>query len=102
MMQIAPRLLSVLLALNLGLLTSSCAHAFGRRTPIPYTQPVRESCMVGEAGCVCFDPRRPEGEQHYTLSFEACRNYIAYHPSEYDTLQEWISRTCYGRPKLAE
>jgi hypothetical protein len=68
--------------------------------------------MVGEAGCVCFDPRLPKCEpgfipdspvcQTYVLSFESCRNYIVYHPDEYDTLQEWISRTCYGRPRAAE
>lgn len=101
-MRIAQLLLNGFLSLSVGLSASGCAHAFGRHTPIPYTQPARVSCMVGESGCVCFDPRLPVEEQHYTLSFEACRNYIAFDPSEYDTLQEWISRTCYGRPKLAE
>ena len=112
MMRIELRLLSVLVVLSVGLLESSCAHALGRRKPVPYTQPERASCMVGESGCVCFDPRLPEcpGEitatvplcRNYVLSFEQCRNYIVYHPSEYDTLQEWISDTCFGRPRLSE
>ncbi len=73
---------------------SSCAHGFGR--PARPKQPPRELCILGDSGCVCFDPRLPADRQTYILPYEQCRNYVATNPVDYDAHQEWVSRNCFG------
>lgn len=81
------------LSLSVGL--GSCA-AFGLGKPRPPRQPPREICILGDTGCVCFDPRLPEGQQSYVRPYPECRNYIATNPIDYDAGQEWVSRNCFG------
>lgn len=40
-----------------GLAVASCAHGFGGGKPVPATQPPAESCILGNAGLICFDSR---------------------------------------------
>jgi hypothetical protein len=84
------------LSLSVGL--GSCA-AFGLGGPKPPRQPPRELCILGDSGCICFDPRLPEGKQSYVLTYAECRNYVATNPADYDAGQEWISRQCFGPKK---
>lgn len=77
---------------------SSCA-AFGLGRARQPVQPPREICVVGDAGCLCFDPRLPVDKQSYVRSFADCRNYIGTNPMDYDGQQAWISQNCYGKPK---
>jgi len=91
---------------------SSSACALGKKRP---PQPEREVCFIGDQDCICYDPRfnEPpagmlpiacdrEGEETqgrdtcYIRPIVACRNYQAYSPADYDALQEWLSRNCYG------
>ncbi len=59
--------------------------------------PITEVCLVGDAGCVCSDPRRPEGEQEYILSFEECRNFVARSPESEKLLRRWALENCRGK-----
>lgn len=70
------------------------------KKPVPLDQPPREVCFIGEYGLPCYDPRKPEGEQVYTLTFEAGRNYQAMNPVDYQAHQDWIQKNCWGpKPK---
>jgi hypothetical protein len=89
---------------------SACAFGPKKRPP----QPEREYCLIGDAGCVCWDPRfdepppdtfpisceRAVGEKRegscYVRPFPQCRNYHAYSPQDYNASQEWIRAQCYG------
>lgn len=93
--RIVGSLLAACLILSAG--CSSTAHGFGR--PARPKQPPRELCILGNSGCVCFDPRLPEEQQSYILPYEQCLNYVATNPVDYDTHQEWISRNCHGPKK---
>lgn len=80
--------------LLLSSVTSCAALGFGR--PARPVQPPRELCILGDSGCLCFDPRLPVDQQSYLRSFSDCRNYVATNPMDYDSQQEWISRNCNG------
>lgn len=87
--------LSVCLVLSSA---SSCAAlGFGRKQP---TQPPKELCIIGDAGCLCFDPRMPPEQGSYTRPFPECVNYIATNPMDYDAQQAWIAAQCWGKGKL--
>jgi hypothetical protein len=73
----------------LGLLLTLSLVATGCRS-IPKV----ERCLIGDAGCVCIDSRKPEGQREYILPFSECRNYIATNPDDYFTLEEWMQRRC--------
>ncbi len=59
--------------------------------------PPGEDCIVGDAGCVCFDPTKPKGKQDYILSFKDCVNYVAESAARRDQLEKWAMSVC--RPK---
>lgn len=98
---------SVLLSLSVG----SNACALGKKRP---EQPPREVCLLGDAGCVCYDPRfsePPIGAQPipckparagtcyirpYAEGPGTCRNYQAMGPVDYDADQEWKKENCWG------
>ena len=61
------------------------------------TAPIVEVCLLGEAGCVCSDPRLPAGAQDYVLTFEECRNYIARSPESEEILRRWALENCRSR-----
>ena len=52
--------------------------------------PLIEECILGDAGCLCYDPRLPKEEQEYTLVYEDCKNYIATNPSDYDEMSQYV------------
>ena len=54
-------------------------------------KPVTELCVNGDAGCICNDPRLPEGEQNYMVPYdqEGCLNNISMTPESYRLYQEW-------------
>jgi hypothetical protein len=85
-------------SLLLSSVTSCAALGFGHSRP---KQPPRELCILGDAGCLCFDPRLPVDQQSYVRPYPQCLNYIATNPVDYDAGQEWITRNCYG-PRPAE
>lgn len=88
----------ILLGASLNLSAAcSCAHAMGK--PQRPHQPPREVCVIGDAGCLCFDPRLPVDQQSYRRTFAECVNYIATNPVDYDAGQEWVARNCFG-PRL--
>ena len=58
------------------------------------TMPVTETCLIGDAGCLCIDPRRPDGEQEYTLTFDECRNYVARSAESEIKIIEWLEAHC--------
>lgn len=67
----------------LSIVTASCR-----------TLPVTETCLIGDAGCLCVDPRRPDGEQEYTLTFEECKNYVARSIESEIQIAEWMEAHC--------
>lgn len=99
-------------SLSLSVSFSACAFGPKKRPP----QPEREVCLIGDAGCICFDSRFEEappgtypiscGDDErlasrgdgvcYIRPFPECRNYHAYSPADYDAVQEWIRNQCYG------
>lgn len=66
----------------------------GVSAPACRTPPLTEVCIVGDAGCVCSDPRRPDGEQDYVLTFEECRNFVARSPESEQILRRWALENC--------
>ena len=70
----------------------------GRHKPV---QPERAVCVIGDSGCICFDPRLPVDQQNYVKTFRECINYQAMEPQDYNNLQGWISLNCYG-PKAGQ
>lgn len=103
-------LVSCVALLSLSASFSACAFGGKKRPP----QPEREYCLLGVAGCICFDPRFEQpptgttpidcgrdlegraGGVCYVRPYEACRNYHAYSPEDYDELQAWIRNQCWG------
>jgi hypothetical protein len=96
----------VWLVVLVSLSGSSSACAFGKKRP---PQPEREVCFIGDAGCICFDPRFdeiPAGTYPiacdrgngvcYVRPLELCENYQAYSPQDYNALQGWIKEQCHG------
>lgn len=70
--------------------------AFLASVPACRPPPAVEVCIVGESGCVCSDPRLPDGAQDYTLTFEQCRNFIARSPESEQTIRRWVVENCRG------
>lgn len=58
------------------------------------TMPMTETCLIGDAGCLCIDPRLPDGEQEYTLTFEDCKNYVARSAESEIKIIEWMGEHC--------
>lgn len=58
------------------------------------TLPEVETCLIGDAGCLCIDPRLPEGEREYTLTFDECRNYVARSAESEVKILEWMEAHC--------
>lgn len=54
--------------------------------------PKIERCLVGDAGLVCHDERKPKAQQDYIRSFPESLNYIATNPDDYFTLEEYCKR----------
>ena len=54
-----------------------------------YTPPEIERCIIGDAGCICYDPRLEDEDQNYVKSFEQCANYLATNPNDYGEMWEW-------------
>jgi hypothetical protein len=79
-------------------LTPSCALALGKKPPA-LEQPQEELCVLGDGGCLCFDPRLPAEQQSYVLSFSECKNHIATNVTDYNAKQDWIRANCWGKPK---
>ena len=92
----------------LNSVTSCAALGFGHKRPV---QPPREVCLIGNAGCVCFDSRLSAppvdttpiscGDTSgpgvcYIRSFAGCLNYMATNAVDYDAQQAWISTNCLG------
>lgn len=105
MMSSALRSLVVYLNLSAALFTvPSCAFALGRKPPA-LDQPPAELCILGDSGCVCFDPRLPVGQQTYIRKYGApessggCLNYQATNITDYNAKQDWIRQNCWGKPK---
>ena len=78
--------------LKLAFFLAASLSWFGCRTP-----PLVETCLIGDDGCICSDPRKPEGEQDYTLSWDECRNYVARSADSELLLRQWGERNCNGR-----
>lgn len=78
------RSLSVSLLVTLAILLSGASKCSTKPPQI-------ERCLIGDSGCICFDPRLPSGQREYTLSFKECLNYIATNPDDYMTAQEWCA-----------
>lgn len=76
-MKNALNLLNVYLIL---LILSSCKH---------YEPPKSEMCIIGDAGGVCYDVRKPEGSREYILPIEEMVNYIATNPDDWQTQNVW-------------
>jgi hypothetical protein len=57
-------------------------------------RPEAEICVLGDAGCICHDPRLPKEQQDYTRTFKECINYIATNPDDYQAGEEWVLRHC--------
>lgn len=49
-------------------------------------------CTIGSSGCICFDPRLPEDKQHFVLTFEQCRNYVAVSPDDAKEYADWCDK----------
>lgn len=58
------------------------------------TLPKGEVCLIGDAGCVCYDETLPKDQQDYILPFDKCRNYVAISPEREMIMQEWMQRNC--------
>jgi hypothetical protein len=56
------------------------------------TAPKIEVCIIGDAGLLCFDPRKPDGEREYTRTYLQSYNYIATNPHDFQTLIEYCER----------
>ena len=56
------------------------------------TPPVIERCIVGDAGLVCVDMRKPEKEQSYDRTFKNAVNMICTNPDDFGVWLEWIQR----------
>lgn len=56
--------------------------------------PVTEVCIIGDSSCICVDPRKPEPEREYELTFEQCRNYVARSPQSEKIIRDWAARNC--------
>lgn len=78
-------LLSITVALS-G--CSTLAYAFGKKRS---TFPKVPTCMVGDGGCVCYDPI---AQLDFTLTFEQCKNYIVYSPDNWNVINDWMERSC--------
>lgn len=78
-------------------LAPSCALALGKKPPA-LEQPEAEVCVLGDSGCICFDPRLPVDQQSYVRSFQECKNYVATNVTDYNAKQDWIRANCWGRP----
>lgn len=58
--------------------------------------PITEICIVGDDGCLCFDPRLAPEHQEYSLTFPQCKNFVARSPDSEARIREWASRNCKG------
>lgn len=105
---------------------AACAHGFGGGKPVPLQQPPAESCLLGNAGCICFDSRLsepPKGTtpiscaaagaaaeyrqqvqggvcyiRKYGLTENSggCLNFPATNPGDDNAQQEWVLKNCFG------
>lgn len=73
------------------------AVILGASLPACRSVPITEVCLVGDVGCVCNDPRRPEGTQDYILTFEECQNFVARSPESEQILRRWALDNCRGK-----
>lgn len=91
----------LLLVVLLNLSASNCL-AFGSKRPV---RPVREVCVLGESGCMCFDPRLDPEKQSYIRPYDkkftegGCLDFVATNIIDYDAGEEWIAKNCFGPPR---
>lgn len=87
--------------LTLAVASSSCAWALGVRRPVE--PPTTEVCILGIAGCICYDPRTTAGHQIRPYGVEAsqggCLNYVATSPDDDAAIRQFHLDECYGRPR---
>lgn len=86
--------IALALTLSLDLVSSACAAGKPRRPALPE----RAFCKVGEAGCVCFDPRRPKGEQEFVVPSHVppCLGSEVFFQDDWLTRFDWEVRNCWG------
>lgn len=51
--------------------------------------PEIETCIMGNIGLICFDPRLPQDQQEYVIKYPIV-NYICTSPGDYEIYENWI------------
>ncbi len=80
------------------------AILLGSCNSVPKSFPKGPGCILGDAGCICFDPTLPEGKQRYEIAYgaEGCLNNVATTPLQYAKIREWVGRHCSDKPMNLE